>query len=113
MKGRHENDAETVKTGRWYSMKIIFTLLAGVVILHTPAFAGRSLRTDRHRYTEWQDQKSGQVVARELYDHENDPGETTNLADKNPDVVKRLSETLAAWTATLPKSYGKTDEQED
>jgi len=43
---------------------------------------GRSLRTDRHRYTEWADQKSSKIVARELYDHENDPHETVNLAGK-------------------------------
>lgn len=41
---------------------------------------GRSLRTDRHRYTEWVDQKSGKIVARELYDHETDPHEAANLA---------------------------------
>ena len=37
---------------------------------------GRSVRTDRWRYTEWRDGEAGI----ELYDHENDPGEYTNLA---------------------------------
>lgn len=57
---------------------------------------GRSLRTDRHRYTEWQDQKSGKVIARELYDHENDPSEAVNLAG-NPEqaaLVESLSKSL-------------------
>lgn len=42
---------------------------------------GRSIRTERYRYTEWRDNKTGKVVASELYDHEVDPGETWNLID--------------------------------
>jgi iduronate 2-sulfatase len=37
---------------------------------------GRSIRTDRWRYTEWAEGDAGV----ELYDHENDPNEFTNLA---------------------------------
>ncbi|MFN7932584.1 MAG: sulfatase [Bryobacteraceae bacterium] len=37
---------------------------------------GRSVRTDRYRYTEWEDGRSGV----EFYDHEKDPKEWTNLA---------------------------------
>ncbi len=37
---------------------------------------GRSLRTDRWRYTEWNDGEAGA----ELYDHDADPGEFINLA---------------------------------
>ena len=40
-------------------------------------FMGRSVRTDRWRYTEWDDGKRGV----ELYDHEKDPHEFTNLAN--------------------------------
>ncbi len=40
-------------------------------------FFGYSLRTPRWRYTEWAEGKQG----RELYDHENDPAELTNLAE--------------------------------
>ena len=54
--------------------------------------------------------KKGRV---ELYDLTTDPGETTNLADQKPDVVRQLNEKLTAWTATLPKSYDKTDEKDD
>ncbi len=37
---------------------------------------GRSIRTERYRYTEWDEGRSGV----ELYDHEKDPNEYTNLA---------------------------------
>lgn len=59
---------------------------------------GRSLRTDRHRYTEWADQKSGKIVARELYDHENDPHEAVNLAAKpeQQSLMETLSRRLKA-----------------
>jgi len=50
---------------------------------------GRSVRTDRWRYTEW-----GDGLAAELYDHNADPGEYRNLA-ANP--------TLAAEIVTLKK----------
>ena len=41
---------------------------------------GRSVRTDRWRYTEWRRRATGEVLARELFDHAVDPGETVNLA---------------------------------
>ena len=41
---------------------------------------GRSIRTERWRYTEWESISDGQLMARELYDHDNDPGESRNLA---------------------------------
>lgn len=43
---------------------------------------GLSIVTDRYRYVEWREQRSGEVVARELYDHENDPGENVNVVDQ-------------------------------
>ncbi len=65
------------------------------------SFMGRSLRTDRWRYTEWRD-KDNVLVGAELYDHENDPAENTNLAN-DPDHayrVKQLAEQLkAGWQA--------------
>jgi uncharacterized sulfatase len=57
-----------------------------------PAFPGYSLRTDRYRYTEWDEGKQGA----ELYDHQTDPQEFKNLA-KNPqhaETVKQLSAKL-------------------
>jgi len=57
---------------------------------------GRSLRTSDHRFTEWIDQKSGKVLARELYDHPHDPNETVNLAvdPAYADEVKRSAAEL-------------------
>ena len=43
-----------------------------------PRFFGYSLRTPRWRYTEWDEGNRG----RELYDHDADQRELTNLADK-------------------------------
>lgn len=50
---------------------------------------GRSVRTERYRYTEWDHGKAGV----ELYDHQKDPDEFVNLAVKDPEssVVKTLS----------------------
>lgn len=60
------------------------------------SFAGYSLRTERWRYTEWDGGKQGV----ELYDHDNDPGEFTNLAqdEKHAKVVAELKELLRATT---------------
>jgi uncharacterized sulfatase len=51
-------------------------------------FMGYSVRTDRWRYTEWDDATRGA----ELYDHENDPQEFTNLAPtaKSAKTVKEM-----------------------
>lgn len=38
-----------------------------------------------------------------LYDLANDPGETRNLADRHPDIVRRLREQHAAWSRELPQ----------
>jgi arylsulfatase A-like enzyme len=66
-------------------------------------FLGYSLRTDRWRYTEWDEGKQG----RELYDHHADPRELRNLADA-PDyaeVVRNLSAQIRLATSqTFPAS---------
>lgn len=57
---------------------------------------GYSLRTDRWRYTEWIRRASGEVTARELYDHSAGDIASTNLADR-PDLaatVRQLSALL-------------------
>lgn len=53
---------------------------------------GRSVRTERWRYTEWDRGRAG----RELYDHETDPGEYHNLADDldHAETVSRMTELL-------------------
>lgn len=54
--------------------------------------------------------RKGEVT---LYDLSTDPGEAVNLTEKQPEVLKRLNEQLATWTATLPKSYEHGDEKGD
>ena len=48
-----------------------------------PELMGYSICNSRYRYTEWRDFKSGEVLARELYDHNKDPAETRNLAGES------------------------------
>ena len=43
---------------------------------------GYTMRTERYRYTEWKDRKSGEIKARELYDHQNDSQENVNVIDR-------------------------------
>ena len=50
-------------------------------------FAGYTIRTERFRYTEWDGGKEGV----ELYDHQSDPHEFTNLAD-DPDYSGTVAE---------------------
>ena len=60
-----------------------------------PEVMGYSLRTRHHRYTEWRKWRTGEVVARELYDHQNDPGENKNVAAESARRVQVLSRKLA------------------
>ncbi|MDF1823962.1 MAG: sulfatase [Verrucomicrobiales bacterium] len=63
-----------------------------------PEVMGYSIRSKDHRYTEWRDFASGEVVSRELYDHRRDSGETVNLAGREDVVslVEKFSEQLQA-----------------
>lgn len=66
---------------------------------------GRSIRTDRYHYIEWQRRDTGDVLARELYDHRLDPGENVNVAEapRHADTLRELSARLAAgWRGALP-----------
>jgi uncharacterized sulfatase len=57
---------------------------------------GRSVRTDRWRYTEWTFTNGGETSA-ELYDEQNDPNETKNLvtAAERAETVAQLKQLLA------------------
>ena len=56
---------------------------------------GRSVRTDRWRYTEWINGKNENVGV-ELYDHQSDPGENVNIAadPKHTDTVAQMKRLL-------------------
>ena len=64
---------------------------------------GYTLRTERHRYVEWRELRSGRVTARELYDHAADPQETTNRAD-DPAAADTVRELAAQAAALGPKN---------
>lgn len=49
---------------------------------------GISLRTKDYRMTKY---FRGQKTVIELYDHQVDPNETTNIADDNPEIIEKLS----------------------
>ena len=55
---------------------------------------GYAMRTDIYRFVVWKDYTKPQVepVFFELYDHQNDPEETVNIARANPEIVKQLLE---------------------
>ncbi len=63
-------------------------------VTHEKDIMGRSVRTERWRYSEWDHGKQG----RELYDHQTDPREFKNLAND-----PALSKTVAELSALLPK----------
>ncbi|MCB1230070.1 MAG: sulfatase [Verrucomicrobiae bacterium] len=69
-------------------------------VWHSPKAWGYSLRNERWRYTEWLEGEAG----RELYDHEKDPGEITNLADdpEFAETVKTLSSQLKPYVRIQP-----------
>ena len=92
---------------------------------------GYSMRTERWRYTEWAlwdgtalkpkwDNTTGVPMLSELYDHEGDSldagavGQKTwddfenkNVAQKNPDIVAKLSARLRAFYDKTAEERGK------
>lgn len=69
-------------------------------------YFGYTLRTARWRYTEWNEGEQG----RELYDHNADPKELTNLAEKSEHTatVAELSKQLRAAVKTTFPASGQT-----
>jgi len=53
---------------------------------------GYAMRTDRYRLVVWKDRTQAEIVPVdiELYDHQSDPTETTNIADNEPELVAEL-----------------------
>jgi iduronate 2-sulfatase len=67
----------------------------------SPEAMGYTVCTATHRYSEWRHWKSGKLLARELYDHQADHGETRNLANApaSAELVARLAPLLPVATA--------------
>ncbi|WP_395753236.1 sulfatase-like hydrolase/transferase [Prosthecobacter sp.] len=65
-------------------------------------YMGYAMRTDRHRYIEWLDLSSREIVAQELYDHTVDPDENENIATR-PDQAALLAQLNAQLWKTLPR----------
>jgi len=66
------------------------------------AVMGRSVRSERYRYTEWGDGQAGA----ELYDHQTDPHEWRNLASEpaQENVVREMKQLLqSGWRSAKPK----------
>lgn len=71
---------------------------------------GYAIRTDRYRYIEWyswitEEDKAGDLLHRELFDHHSDPGENTNLAalPGNEELLESLSSQLQqGWEYAKP-----------
>lgn len=67
---------------------------------------GRSIRTDRYRLTQWNPANaSNRMGVLELYDHQSDPQENFNIANRpeNAELVKKLTNQLrAGWKKALP-----------
>ncbi len=52
---------------------------------------GETIRTERYRLTRWVNDKTKEIAQVELYDHQNDPLETKNVAAMNEKTVQELS----------------------
>jgi arylsulfatase A-like enzyme len=59
-----------------------------------PGIMGRSVRTERYRYTEWRKNEGNELIARELYDFETDPLGATNVAG-DPSYETQVKEIAA------------------
>jgi iduronate 2-sulfatase len=61
------------------------------------ALMGYSMRTERYRFTVWVGRNDHtQVDAIELYDHQQDPQENTNIA-KDPGNTELVKQLMAQW----------------
>lgn len=74
---------------------------AALTVIKRGPVLGRSLRTARYRYTEWDEGRRGA----ELYDHDDDPGEWVNLAGRPERAA--LQRELSARIKTTEEGGGR------
>jgi len=57
---------------------------------------GYTVQTDRYRYTEWIRESTGELLARDLFDHQTDPDENSSIANdpENEELIQTLSSLL-------------------
>lgn len=57
---------------------------------------GYTLQTNQYRYTEWIRESTGDIIARDLFDHKIDPNENHNISgfSENEKIIKELSSLL-------------------
>ena len=63
---------------------------------------GYSVRTAAVRYTEWRDWKTGETIARELYDAAKDPAEMQNAIDA-PSLAAAQCEAAGLLAERFPR----------
>lgn len=63
---------------------------------------GRAVRTERHRLVEWKTFGKSEPDDLELYDYNDDPAESKNLANERPEVVAELKSLLATHPDAKP-----------
>lgn len=65
---------------------------------------GYTMRTQRYRLVIWRDHRDpqSQPIYVELFDHQTDPAETTNIAASQPELVQQLRKQMdAGWKSAL------------
>ena len=85
------------------AMVALHALNAGVPRTHEwQALMGYSMRDARFRLTEWRNRGTSVVVARELYDYQEDPRESVNRAER-----PELQGQIAAMSAQITRIAGR------
>ena len=85
----------------------------------SPTLEGYAIRDKRYRYVEWRQVKNikdgffkgniGHINHVELYDHQQDPHESTNIAKAKPEICQQLSQALKdGWRKALPPGITNT-----
>jgi arylsulfatase A-like enzyme len=69
--------------------------------------AARGIRTEQYKYIRYYDSGPFERPIRELYDLQNDPGETSNLAEREPALAEHFQQELDDWVSG--KLKGRSD----